>query len=1318
MISTRGSYAHGQEKLQIWPENNRDIHTSQQECCLFWERMEDSNMKPSFAFVRWLALLLVGCGLTIEANAAPLSPHRLFSSHMVLQRDADDPLWGWATPGITVTVKVYNQNAALVQTKTAVAGSDGRWQVTVGPFGLVANNAAYSLTISDGATTLTLTDVLIGDVWLCAGQSNMQFSLNEIGVTNLAAEIADSANYPAIRNFSVPFTSSLTAETNLPSGSWQGAGPSTTGGFTAAGYFTAREIYKQQHIPIGIIRSAWAGSEIKSWLDPLFVSEICDFTQPIFDQAGQTPGRDTISGPYNAMIRPLSPFRIKAVEWYQGEYNVGWPEQYSRLLPGLMSNWRSLFGQPNLPFVIIQLPNFGNTQSQAVETGSWAELREAQLKTVLNDASARLVTTIDIGNGDLHPIDKQDVGQRAAWAAANLVYGQQIVDQAPVLAGTMVSGNTIICTFTNVGAGLMAGTKTLSPLSPAQQTVGGALGGFAICGANKVFFAASAVITATNQVTVTSAGVTTPVAVRYAWGSNPPGNLYNKITDAIGAVTNGVPVGSFRSDPVNRLVVISGTGTGYYSLGSQVAITASNLTGLAFHHWSGDTNLFSTVNGSTATLAQAQEYVSVLANYQITGAPSGVMATAQPSQIALTWNPMVAVHYNVKRSGISGGPYTTVASNLVGVANYVDANVIVGTTYYYVVSAANLLGEGPNSFQVSAIPTGGVPISTNTWDANGTTGPNPVDGSGSWLTASNWWNGSANVNGHWTNSPSDSAIFGTGTAGNYTINLGGNSLFASNVVFSTSGYTLTNGTLTLSGSGTPLMVNAGVTATLKNALTTSLASTFQVSSAGTLSLAGGATLAGNTILTGGGTVDLNAGTFAGPNFVLWTQTPVTQGAATLNTARIMVGYGGNSTYTLNSAGAQATSSGGGGDSFIGRAGSAGTWELKQGTVTLTAASGDSLRVGFDGSSKGTLTVEGGVFNLGGNTLYINHGATSSGGAGTVNLSGGTLLAGAVQFGGGGTFIPGASAALNVTGGTLYVGPGGISRNALGTLASSITLSGGVIGAAGNWSSSEPMGLANGNGNITFQAADAGNNAKDIALSGGVSGTGGLIKTGSGKLTLSGANTYTGGNIINAGTLSLTTTNNVSMPYINNGGILEVRQATVGSSLAVSTLTLGSGSPQLNFDLANLGNTIAPLISGENLTLNGNATVNVFNAPSSGTSVLLTYSGTRGGAGNFVAGTVPSGAVIIDDVVGKKVSLAYPSPPVPMILTISYDGPRLNLSGTNGPTSGSYRILSSTNLADPLWISLLTNAFDAGGAFNATIPVNREAPAVFFRVTVP
>lgn len=1273
------------------------------------------------ARVIYLAVLFALAVLTPRAGAASLTLHQLFSSHMVLQRDASDPIWGWAPVGATVTVTVRDQNSAIIQTGTAVAGSNGSWQVQVGPFGLVANNAAYSITIScPGQTTVTLTDVLIGDVWLCTGQSNMAYSLNVIGVTNLTAEIADSANYPSIRNFAVPNVSAGTPQTNIPSGSWQVAGPSTTGNFTAAGYFTAREIYKEQHIPIGILCSAWPGSEIDSWLDPQFIAGLSDYTQPLFDQELQTSGRDTLSGPYNAMIAPLAPFSIKAVEWYQGEYNVSWPEQYSRLLPGLMSKWRSLFGQPNLPFIIIQLPNFGGIQTQPVETGSWAELREAQAKTVLNDPYARLVTTIDVGNGDLHPIDKQDVGVRAAWAAADLVYGQNLVSQAPIMTNVSVSGSSIICTFDHVGGGLMTGSKSLNPLSPAQFVSGGTLGNFAICGANKNYFAARATITASNQVTVSSASVAAPVAVRYAWGNNPPCDLYAEMTDGNGNVTNGLPAGSQRSDPVNLLNVNIGTGTGYYPLGQQVTVTASNLAAETFDHWSGDTNLLSGARATTVIATQAQEYVSVLANYRITSALSGVSAVGLPSQISVSWNPLVAVHYYVLRSTTNGGPYTPVGIDVVGTSNFIDNAVIPGTNYYYVVAATNLMGQGPISAQVTAIAINGPPITTNIWDANGVTIPNPVDGSGSWLVGSNWWNGATNVSGHWVSgSALDSASFGAGTAGSYLINLAGGAVYASNLFFTTSGYILTNGMVNLLGASAPITVNANVTGTLRSGVTTTVGGiSLKANPGAVLSLAGGASFAGNILFTGGGSVDFNAGTFSGGNFALWAQTPLTQEAATVNAVRLMIGYGGNSTYTMNSPGAVATSTGGGGDSFIGRAGSIGVWDLQQGTITLTAVSGDNLRVGYDSNSKGTLLVEGGTLNLGGNVLSVNYGAASSG-SGTVNISGGNIIASSIQFGGNGAFASGSTAVLNMTGGAVYLSSGGIANVSSGSLALSASLSGGTLVASSPWSLAVPVTLTTTNGNIHFQCADSNSNPHDITISGNLSGIGGLTKTGGGMLALTGANTYAGGTTVTAGILSLTTTNNLLMAYTNNGAALTVRVGKAGSSLLASTAAF-NGASSATFDLAGLGATTAPVLSAGSVVMNGNVTVSVSNAPTSGSSVLFSYSSARSGSGNFVAGIVPAGGAIVDDTIGRRVTLTFPPPGPPVISSVAYSAGTVMFFGSNGPALQTCRMLCATNVGTALgaWVPIQTNSFDAAGDVSNGIPIDSGNPAMFFRLVTP
>ena len=618
--------------------------------------------------------------------------HKMFSSHMVLQRDVADPIWGWTTPNAVVTVTI-NGN-----TYTATAAEDGFWLTKVGPF---PAGGPYTINIT-GPQTVTLTDVLMGDVFLFAGENNIWDSLTFCPVLNVAAEIADSANYPNIRYFNVDSNSENGPSKNLATGAWVAASPSTTGGFSATAYFTARELYKQQNVPIGIVTAARRGTNITGWVNPTFAASIADLTQSIYDQSLQTPGRDTISGPYNGMLEPLTGLSMKGVVWYQGESNASSQEQYGRLLPGMMANWRTLFGYPTLPFVIIQLPNYMAPTTAPVQSG-WAELRESQLNTVLNDARSRIVTTIDIGDAStMNPRDKQDVGLRASWAISNLVYGKNVVNQGPIFTGATVSGTNVTCTFSSVGAGLMVGTKT--QLLPAQPVVGGTLTGFAVSGTNKVFYAANAIISGSNKVVVSSTSVSAPVAVRYGWANNPSCNLYNKITDAGGAVIDGLPASPFRNDPVYRLSVNSGTGsTTTSTLGVQLPIVANTYVGEVFHHWSGDTSVLSGTTSASATVTMSQPYVTVLANYTITGAPANFRATAASGSVSLSWDALNGAHYMVQRATLANGPFSGIANDIVG-NTWVDNTGTIGTTYYYRVTGFNPLGGGPASPTVSATP--------------------------------------------------------------------------------------------------------------------------------------------------------------------------------------------------------------------------------------------------------------------------------------------------------------------------------------------------------------------------------------------------------------------------------------------------------------------------------------------------------------------------------------------------------------------------------------------------------------------------------------
>ncbi len=671
-------------------------------------------MKLNFTPHRWVSplrrllfvgLLLAGSATVAQAQTNPFV-HRLFGSNMVLQRDTQAPVWGWTTPGVQVNVTL---TGTTVQTKSAIAGANGRWQVALDP--VAVGGGSYTLTIT-GPQTVTCTNVVFGDVWLFAGQSNMAYTLTSLNHPNLPAELADSANYPHIRSFTVPSALALTPQANINNGSWTAASPSTTGNFSGTAYFTGREITKRiGNVPVGLLTSAWAGTEIKPWLRNTQTSGEADLAQEIFDNSVLSAATDSrsVSVICNAMIEPLLPFKIKGVVWYQGESNVSQPEQYERFLGKLRAGLREATNQSTLPFIVIQLADNGSTNTSVVQSG-WAELREAQAKAVAADSNSRLVVIHDTsGDGDLHPKNKQDVGLRAALAAADVAYGQTLVSQGPVCTGSSVAGSTLVCTFSQVGSGLMVGSKT--GINPVQLSAS-PLAGFAIAGSNKVFYAATAVIQGTNQVVVSSPSVPAPLYVRYAWKNRPEANLYNKITDAGGNVINGLPASAFRNDPVARLVVNAGTGTTTTTPGATVAVAATTTSGLTFANWIGDTASLAAPGSASTTATLGQTYVSVLARYTLTAAPSGLVAQSLNGQVRLTWNALPGAHSIVWRSTSSGGTYTAVSPEIVGATSFVDAGLTNGTTYYYKISAKNLVGSGPLSAAVSATPLASIgPIS-------------------------------------------------------------------------------------------------------------------------------------------------------------------------------------------------------------------------------------------------------------------------------------------------------------------------------------------------------------------------------------------------------------------------------------------------------------------------------------------------------------------------------------------------------------------------------------------------------------------------------
>ena len=611
----------------------------------------------------------------------------LFSDDMVLQRGQSDPVWGWTTPGATVRVSVAGKSAS------AVAGADGAWMAKLP---MLLTGGPYTLRV-DGPQTAILVNVQVGDVWVCSGQSNMEFGIGN--TVNADQEVA-AANYPKIRLFMVQHNVKLDPQATAPVAPWAICTPQSVkqggwNGFSAVGYFFGRDLYENQHVPIGLIETNWGGTPAESWVSGPALAKMPDFraavaqlttqssaasslvqqmsawyakndpglagkwsdpatadaawaTMPLpvlFQDAGvpelssfngiiwfrktvdlpadavgkdvtlhfmaddndttwvngtqvgategynvprayripsgvlkagpnvitvrvldtggkggiygdpanlslEVPGGQTVSlvgpwryqtgvslakatplprGPvdqntptvlYNGMIAPIIPFGIKGAIWYQGETNAGRAFQYRTLLPTMIADWRTRWGEGDFPFYIVQLANW------APGGDSWPELREAQWLTAKNVPNAGIATAIDVGDtADIHPKNKQELGRRLALVAEAQAFGEKVEDSGPLYKAMAADGGAIRLTFDHLGGGLTA--KAGAPLA-----------GFTIAGADRKFVPADARIDG-DAVVVSSAQVSAPAAVRYAWAGDPAVSLYNKA---------GLPALPFRTD--------------------------------------------------------------------------------------------------------------------------------------------------------------------------------------------------------------------------------------------------------------------------------------------------------------------------------------------------------------------------------------------------------------------------------------------------------------------------------------------------------------------------------------------------------------------------------------------------------------------------------------------------------------------------------------------------------------------------------------------------------------------------------------------------
>ena len=504
------------------------------------------NQLPSS--VRTFIVGVIAWTAAIVAATATVALAPPFGNSMVLQRGRPIPVAGTAAAGKSITV-TFN-----TQSKTTTSDAAGDWQVTLDP--MVAKATNGNLTAAEaGANTVTLSNVVVGDVWICSGQSNMAFGL---GGCNRQVDI-DSANFPVMRQFSAPLVTSEVPLKSL-SGSWTACSPSTASGFSAVAFYFGRKICQDlgSAIPIGLFVSSVGGTRIDPWLPPEGGTDI-PVLAPLYSQSILPWGPFSL---FNGMIYPYAPLPAKGLVWYQGENSESTTQSadsYFLKMKALSQGYQRMLGLDDFAFYFVQLANWGTLPADATPVliaGGWDADTRIQQANAMALPHAGMASALDIGDSaDMHPLDKLDLGERLAlWALKN-DYGRPVTETCgPVLKNVTLSGSTLVCTFDHAGSGLMVGSKI--PYQPTQEVVGGALQKFSIAGATGGWYAATATISG-NTVVVSSPSVTAPRKVAYACWQNPVGcNLYNK---------DGLPASPFYVDDVNakfNITATSGAGGG------------------------------------------------------------------------------------------------------------------------------------------------------------------------------------------------------------------------------------------------------------------------------------------------------------------------------------------------------------------------------------------------------------------------------------------------------------------------------------------------------------------------------------------------------------------------------------------------------------------------------------------------------------------------------------------------------------------------------------------------------------------------------------
>ncbi len=490
--------------------------------------------------------------LTWSLAHTQISLPSIFGDHMVLQQKHSNPIWGKAAPGEMIMIKINGQS------HMTEADQQGHWRITLRP---IPAGGPYRMNIEGAESKFYFDDILVGEVWICSGQSNMQWT---IANTNSAELAILTANYPDIRLITVPRVGTQEAQDDFE-GKWTSSTSESIADFSAIGYFFGRRLHHTLGVPIGLIDNAWGGSAAEAWVNreildnDLDQKEVMDWWkdkeasydynaeldtwQQQLDEWNAKESTDRTPFPprrpnnlmtgnhrpgniYNGVLHPTIGYGIRGVIWYQGESNASRAAQYKGLFPLMIQNWRDEWKQGDFPFYYVQLADFLAEEDEPGES-NWAELREAQTMTMDKLKNVGQAVIIDVGEGrDIHPRNKQTVADRLArWALAK-DYKKDIEYSGPTFKSMEIVGNKILLTFDNVGQGLYS-FDTSEPQ------------GFAIAGTDEKFVWAEGKIISTDQMEIWSDKIAEPMAVRYAWANNPVCNMYSR---------DGLPMTPFRTD--------------------------------------------------------------------------------------------------------------------------------------------------------------------------------------------------------------------------------------------------------------------------------------------------------------------------------------------------------------------------------------------------------------------------------------------------------------------------------------------------------------------------------------------------------------------------------------------------------------------------------------------------------------------------------------------------------------------------------------------------------------------------------------------------